>query len=73
MKLLVDLADIGKDDVVLEVGCGTGSLTQALAEKAGGVIAVEMDKSLARITKRELAEARNVERPETSRSSMLTY
>jgi 16S rRNA (adenine1518-N6/adenine1519-N6)-dimethyltransferase len=61
MKLLVDLADIGKDDVVLEVGCGTGSLTQALAKKAGGVIAVEMDKSLARISERELAEANNVE------------
>ncbi|MHC4722479.1 MAG: rRNA adenine N-6-methyltransferase family protein, partial [Planctomycetota bacterium] len=61
MKLLVDSADIGRDDVVLDVGCGTGSLTQALAEKAGGVTAVEMDKPLARIAEKELAEAKNVE------------
>jgi 16S rRNA (adenine1518-N6/adenine1519-N6)-dimethyltransferase len=61
MNLLVDLARISREDVVLEVGCGTGSLTQALAEKAGLVIAVEMDKSMAIIAERELAEAKNVE------------
>ena len=27
MRLLIDNADIKKEDVVLEVGCGTGSLT----------------------------------------------
>jgi 16S rRNA (adenine1518-N6/adenine1519-N6)-dimethyltransferase len=61
MRLLVDTANIGNDDIVLEVGCGTGSLTQALAERAGKVIAVEMDETLAKITVRELAEAGNVE------------
>lgn len=61
MKLLVDLADIGTEDIVLEVGCGTGSLTQALAEKAGRVIAVEMDNALAKIAQRELTKAKNVE------------
>ncbi|UCF44089.1 MAG: ribosomal RNA small subunit methyltransferase A [Planctomycetota bacterium] len=61
MKLLVDLANIGRQDVVLEVGCGTGSLTQALAEKAGRVLAVEMGKSMAKIAERELAEAKNIE------------
>ncbi|UCC22907.1 MAG: ribosomal RNA small subunit methyltransferase A [Planctomycetota bacterium] len=61
MKLLVDLADIGRKDFVLEVGCGTGSLTQALAEKAGRVVAVEMDNALAKIAERELAKAKNVE------------
>ena len=61
MRLLVDNANIGNDDIVLEVGCGTGSLTQALAERAGKVIAVEMDETLAKIATRELANAGNVE------------
>jgi 16S rRNA (adenine1518-N6/adenine1519-N6)-dimethyltransferase len=61
MRLLVDNANIGNDDIVLEVGCGTGSLTQALAERAGKVIAVEMDETLAKIAARELANAGNVE------------
>lgn len=61
MRLLVDNANIGNDDIVLEVGCGTGSLTQALAERAGKVIAVEMDETLAKIAARELATAGNVE------------
>ncbi|MCJ7779039.1 MAG: 16S rRNA (adenine(1518)-N(6)/adenine(1519)-N(6))-dimethyltransferase RsmA, partial [Sedimentisphaerales bacterium] len=61
MRLLVDNANIGNDDIVLEVGCGTGSLTQALAERAGKVIAVELDETLAKIAARELAKAGNVE------------
>jgi 16S rRNA (adenine1518-N6/adenine1519-N6)-dimethyltransferase len=61
MRLLVDNANIGSDYIVLEVGCGTGSLTQALAERAGKVIAVEIDQTLAKITARELANAGNVE------------
>ena len=61
MRLLIDSANIGNDDIVLEVGCGTGSLTQALAERAGKVIAVELDETLAKIAARELAKAGNVE------------
>jgi 16S rRNA (adenine1518-N6/adenine1519-N6)-dimethyltransferase len=61
MRLLIDSANIDNEDIVLEVGCGTGSLTQALAERAGKVIAVELDETLAKITARELAEAKNVE------------
>jgi 16S rRNA (adenine1518-N6/adenine1519-N6)-dimethyltransferase len=60
MRLLIDSANISEDDIVLEVGCGTGSLTQALAERAGRVIAVEADGILAEIAARELAEAGNV-------------
>ena len=61
MEKLVDAAHIGKNDVVLEVGCGTGSLTQAIAEKAGYCLAVEMYEPLAKIAERELAKAENVE------------
>ena len=61
MRLLVDSANIQKDDVVLEVGCGTGSMTEALAEKAGRVIAVELDKNLSEIAGKQLAGSENVE------------
>jgi len=61
MRLLVDSAHIGNNDIVLEVGCGTGSLTEALADKAGCCLAVEIDELAAKIAKRELAKAKNVE------------
>ncbi|MBN2454958.1 MAG: ribosomal RNA small subunit methyltransferase A [Sedimentisphaerales bacterium] len=57
---LTDSATLSKDDMVLEVGCGTGSLTQVLAQKAGKVIAVELDRALAKITRAQLAEYQNV-------------
>jgi len=61
MRLLVDCADITSDDVVLEVGCGTGSLTEALCERAGRVIAVEVDRAVAEIARARLGEWGNVE------------
>ena len=61
MRLLIDYANIKDSDVVLEVGCGTGSLTEGLSEKAGRVIAVEFDKVLFQIAKGQLAEKKNVE------------
>ena len=60
LKLVVDSAQIGPDDVVLEVGCGTGSMTEALAERAGRVVAVELDPTLATIAGSRLAQASNV-------------
>ncbi len=61
MRLLVDSANINNNDIVLEVGCGTGSLTGALIEKAGMVIAVELDRNLVEIAKSQLANAENIE------------
>jgi 16S rRNA (adenine1518-N6/adenine1519-N6)-dimethyltransferase len=43
---IVAVADINKDDVILEVGPGLGFLTEKLAEKAGKVIAVELDDKI---------------------------
>ncbi|HBT80747.1 MAG TPA: ribosomal RNA small subunit methyltransferase A [Candidatus Yanofskybacteria bacterium] len=40
---ITDAADLTKEDVVLEVGPGTGNLTKILSEKAGRVIAIEKD------------------------------
>jgi 16S rRNA (adenine1518-N6/adenine1519-N6)-dimethyltransferase len=60
MRMLVDSANIQKSDVVLEVGCGTGSMTEALGEKAGRVIAVELDRNLSEIAGAQLAKSENV-------------
>ena len=40
------MAELGSDDVVLEIGPGLGVLTRYLAERAGHVHAVELDRSL---------------------------
>jgi len=60
MRLLLDSARIRPDDVVLEVGSGTGSLTTALAERAGRVVTVEIDDTLAGVAGAELAGITNV-------------
>ena len=61
MRLLVDSAQINPADVVLEIGPGTGSLTEALAESAGQVVAVEIDKNVAELAQSRLAGAPNVQ------------
>ena len=43
----VDLAELARSDVVLEIGAGNGSLTRMIAERAKKVIAVEKDPRLA--------------------------
>lgn len=60
MRFLVKSADVQKNDIVLEVGCGTGSLTALLAERAGGVIAVETDRKLIEIAQKQLEKAENI-------------
>ncbi|HSW02027.1 MAG TPA: rRNA adenine dimethyltransferase family protein [Sedimentisphaerales bacterium] len=61
MRLLVDAAQIGPGDVVLEIGTGTASLTEALAEQAGQVVTVELDPTLAGIARSRLAEKATVQ------------
>lgn len=46
LQKIVQAAEIGSEDVVVEVGPGAGTLTQALAEKAQMVIAIEIDTDL---------------------------
>lgn len=50
VEFLVAQADLTRDDVVLEVGSGTGGLTTFLAERAGTVLAVEVDARMQRLT-----------------------
>ena len=57
---IVEAAGVTKGDCVLEIGPGIGSLTQYLAEAAGKVIAVEIDKTLLPVLDDTLSEYDNV-------------
>ena len=61
LEKIIRAADITKDDCVLEIGPGIGTMTQYLCENAGKVIAVEIDKNLVPIlTEDTLAAYDNV-------------
>ena len=53
-------AGVTKEDCVLEIGPGIGTMTQYLAENAGHVVAVEIDSNLIPILKETLADYDNV-------------
>ena len=57
---IIRAAGITKDDMVLEIGPGIGTMTQYLAEAAGKVTAVEIDKNLIPILEDTLNEYDNV-------------
>lgn len=57
---IIRAANITKDDMVLEIGPGIGTMTQYLAEAAGKVIAVEIDKNLIPILEETLGDYDNV-------------
>lgn len=57
---IVASAEITKEDTVLEIGPGMGSLTQYLLEAAGRVVAVEVDRMLIPILKENLKEYENL-------------
>ena len=57
---IIRAAGITKDDMVLEIGPGIGTMTQYLAEAASKVTAVEIDKNLIPILEDTLSEYDNV-------------
>lgn len=61
LNKIIGAADITKEDFVLEIGPGIGTMTQYLAEAAGHVLAVEIDKMLIPILQETLAGYSNVE------------
>ena len=60
LEKIVDEAGIDEDDCVLEIGPGIGTMTQYLCERAGRVIAVEIDKALIPILNDTLSSYNNV-------------
>ena len=56
VRLVADAGLLGPDDLAVEVGPGTGTLTQELLERAGRVAAVEIDRDLAALLRRQFAD-----------------
>ena len=61
LRSVVDKSGVEKGDTVLEIGAGAGTLTAALAERAGRVVAFEIDESLRPVLGSTLGGFSNVE------------
>lgn len=60
LEVIVRAAELDRSDAVLEVGTGTGSLTGRLADLAGAVCTVEIDKTLQPVAKQIVGDRANV-------------
>jgi 16S rRNA (adenine1518-N6/adenine1519-N6)-dimethyltransferase len=60
LERIVEAAELGPEDIVLEIGPGLGTLTRLLAARAGRVVAVELDQRLVEILSQTLADCPNV-------------
>jgi 16S rRNA (adenine1518-N6/adenine1519-N6)-dimethyltransferase len=61
LERIVEAAELGPEDIVLEIGPGLGTLTRLLAAEAGRVVAIELDRRLVEILKQTLTDLPNVE------------
>lgn len=61
LNKIADVAEITKNDVVLEIGVGAGTLTRVLSERAKKVIGYEIDKNLAPVLCETLSGVENAE------------
>ncbi|MBC8248753.1 MAG: 16S rRNA (adenine(1518)-N(6)/adenine(1519)-N(6))-dimethyltransferase RsmA [Anaerolineales bacterium] len=61
LERIVEAAELGPEDIVLEIGSGLGTLTRLLAAEAGQVVAIELDQRLVEVLKKTLADLPNVE------------
>jgi 16S rRNA (adenine1518-N6/adenine1519-N6)-dimethyltransferase len=59
LRKIVNQGNIGKEDLVLEIGPGMGALTEALLTEAGHVVAVEYDRGLYGLLKEYFSSATN--------------
>ncbi len=61
LRAIAEDAGVDKGSCVLEIGAGAGALTRVLAEKAGRVVAFEIDKTLRPVLAETLSGLENVE------------
>jgi len=61
LNRIVEVADLSKDDIIIEIGPGMGTLTKKLAEKAQKVLAIEIDENLVKLLKETLKSYPNIE------------
>jgi len=61
IKKIIEASNLNSNDIVLEIGPGSGALTQELAPKVQKVIAIEKDQRMIEILKEELKDFNNVE------------
>ena len=72
LDTMVAEAKVNSKDTVLEIGPGTGFMTRLLLEKAGKVIAVEMDKKMIEILSHEFANEIKSKKLELIEGDILT-
>lgn len=60
LEKIIEAAQVGKDDLVLEIGPGIGTMTERLSEAASEVIAVEIDRNLIPVLSGNLSGRDNV-------------
>ena len=60
VRRIARIADVGRNDHVVEIGAGLGSLTLALAETGAQVRAIEIDNGLVPVLRRQVADCQNV-------------
>lgn len=61
LRRIVEAAEISPEDSVLEIGTGLGILTRELARRAGRVVTVEIDRSLAPVLEETLRDLVNIQ------------
>jgi len=61
LQKIILASNLNKNDIVLEVGPGIGTLTQELAKNAGKVIAIEKDEKMIKVLKETLKDYKNIE------------
>src|SRR5438067_4267 len=60
VEVIVNGAELLKDDLIVEVGSGTGGLTARLVDHAGAVLSVEIDPAFYQLTQETIRESESV-------------